>query len=170
MTIPRPSRLALVVLGLAAWLASAPATRPSNPSPSPDTAGTATEKAVLAANAGMIAAANRLDVDAFFDYIVDSDRGLIVQNGVIFRTRREAYEAVKRGLQGLAKIDRRLENPQVTVIAPGAALLVADGSVDATFTNGRVTNSRFAVSLVFVLRDGRWKVLHGHYSMQPDRR
>jgi ketosteroid isomerase-like protein len=158
------------MLGIAAWLGGTPALRSSSPAPLPDAAGTAIEQAVLAANAEMIAAANRLDVDAFFDYIVDSDRGLIVQNGVIFRTRREAYEAVKRGLQGLAKIDRRLENPQVTVIAPGAALLVADGSVDATFTNGRVTNSRFAVSLVFVLRDGRWKVLHGHYSMQPDRR
>jgi hypothetical protein len=42
--------------------------------------------------------------------------------------------------------------------------------VNATLADGREMNSRFAVSLVFVLRDGRWKVLHGHYSMLPDRR
>jgi ketosteroid isomerase-like protein len=167
MPIPKSPRLALTLLGFVAWFCSAPTLRPADPTPAPDAA---IEQAVLAVNAEMIAAANRLDVDAFFDYIVDSDRGLIVQNGVIFRTRREAYEAVKRGLQGVAKIDRRMENPQITVIAPGAALLVADGSVNATLADGREMNSRFAVSLVFVLRDGRWKVLHGHYSMLPDRR
>ena len=125
----------------------------------------AIEKAVLETNAQMTAAADRLNVDAFFDFIVDTDKGLIVQNGTIFRTRREAYEAVKRGFQGMVSIDRKFENPQITVIAPDVALLVADGSVAATLADGRTVNSRFAVSLVFVLRDGRWKVLHGHYSM-----
>jgi ketosteroid isomerase-like protein len=122
-------------------------------------------QAVLETNARMTQAANSLNVDAFFEFIVDTDKGLIVQNGSIFRTRREAIEAVKRGQQGVAKIDRRMENPQVTVIAPDAALLVADGSVAATLDDGRVIDSRFAVSVVFVRRDGKWKVLHGHYSM-----
>jgi ketosteroid isomerase-like protein len=167
MQSPKSPRLALTLLAFVAWVCGAPTLRPADPTPAPDAA---IEQAVLAANAEMIAAANRLDVDAFFDHIVDSDRGLIVQNGVIFRTRREAYEAVKRGLQGVAKIDRRMDSPQITVIAPGAVLLVADGSVKATLADGREMNSRFAVSLVFVLRDGRWKVLHGHYSMLPDRR
>lgn len=130
----------------------------------------AIEQAVLAANTEMIAAANRLDVDAFFEFIIDTDRGMIVQNGVIFRTRRDAYDAVKRGLQGVTKIDRRLENPQVTVMSPEVALLVADGSVTATLADGREMRSRFAVSLVWVRRDGRWMVLHGHYSMLPDSR
>lgn len=125
----------------------------------------AIEAAVLAANAEMVAAANRLDLDAFFEHIIDSNKGLIVQNGVIFATRADAYAAVKRGLNGVAKIDRRFKNPQVTVIASDAALLVADGEVVATLEDGRLMNSRFAVSLVFVHRDGRWKVLHGHYSM-----
>ena len=125
----------------------------------------AIEKAVLAANAEMTAAANSLDTDAFFEFIVDTNKGLIVQHGVIFRTRRDAYEAVKRGFQGVAKMERRFENPQITVIAPDAALLVADGSYSAQLQDGRWMEGRFAVSLVFVLRDGRWKVLHGHYSM-----
>lgn len=127
------------------------------------------EQAILATNAEMIAAANRLDVDAFFSFIVDTDKGMIVQNGVIFPTRRDAYEAVKRGLQGVASIDRRLENPQITLIDEGTALLVANGSVDATLQDGRQLHSRFAVSLVWVRRDGRWMVLHGHYSMLPER-
>ncbi|ACB76440.1 nuclear transport factor 2 family protein [Opitutus terrae] len=124
----------------------------------------AVEQAVLATNTQMIAAANRLDVDAFFAYIVDTDKGMIVQNGTIFRTRQQAYDAVKRGMAGVTKLERRIENPQVTVIGPDTALLVADGSVDAVFVDGRSMTSRFAVSLLFVRTGTQWKLLHGHYS------
>lgn len=66
--------------------------------PAPEQNRASAEQAVLAVNAEMIAAANRLDVDGFFAHIAETDRGTIIQNGVIFRTRREAYDAVKRGL------------------------------------------------------------------------
>jgi hypothetical protein len=41
----------------------------------------------------------------------------------------------------------------------------AHDTVSATLTDGRNLDARFAVSLVFVRRDGQWKVLHGHYSV-----
>jgi ketosteroid isomerase-like protein len=62
-------------------------------------------------------------------------------------------------------MDRRLENPQVTVISADLALLVANGTTTATFTSGRTVTSRFAVSLIFLRKDGQWKLLHGHYSI-----
>jgi ketosteroid isomerase-like protein len=122
------------------------------------------EQQVLAVNAEMIADANRLDVDAFFAHILETDRGLIVQNGTIFRTRREAYDAVKRGLQGVTKLDRRIDSPRVTFVGPDVALLVGDGRTTATLQDGRVMENRFAVSLVFVHSGPTWKLLHGHYS------
>jgi uncharacterized protein (TIGR02246 family) len=125
----------------------------------------ATKDAVLAANAAMIAAANRLDTDAFFAFIVESDRRPVVQNGVIFGTTGEAREAVRRGLRGIVKVDRRIDDPQVTVLGPDAALLVGNGSMTATGEDGRSMTSTFAVSLVFVRQGGEWKLLHGHYSM-----
>lgn len=125
----------------------------------------AIKDAVLATNTAMIAAANRLDTDAFFAFILESDRGPVVQNGVIFQTTGQARDAVKRGLRGIVKVDRRIENPQVTVLGPDAALLVGDGSMTATGDDGRTMTSAFAVSLVFVRRGGEWKLLHGHYSM-----
>lgn len=124
----------------------------------------APEQQVLAVNAEMIAAANRLDVDAFFAHILDTDRGLIVQNGTIFRTRREAYDAVKRGMQGITKLDRRIDAPRVTFAGPDVALLVGDGRTTATLQDGRQMEHRFAVSLVFVRSGATWKLLHGHYS------
>ena len=120
--------------------------------------------AVLAANADMVAAANRMDLDAFFGAMIEADRTMIVQNGAIFQTRAEARVSVERGLRGIARVDRRFDNPQVTVISPETALLVSEGSVTATLNDGREMIGRFAVSLIFVLRDGQWKLLHGHYS------
>ena len=122
-------------------------------------------QAVLAANTRMIEAANQLDTDAFFAAIVDSDESRIIQDGKLFKTRAEAVAAVRQGSQGVAKLDRRFEDPHVALLAPGVALLTADGSTSVTLEDGRSFSRQFAVSLVFVLRDGQWKLFHGHYSL-----
>jgi ketosteroid isomerase-like protein len=157
LTPVRPALLLALACALARPLCAA----------APDFSDPAVEKAVLAANAEMIASANRMDMDAFFGAIVDTDRGMIVQNGTIFATRADARASVERGLRGVRAIDRRFDNPQVTVISPECALLVSAGSVTATLEDGRVMTSRFTVSLVWVRRDGRWQILHGHYSTPP---
>jgi ketosteroid isomerase-like protein len=155
--------LAPLCIAVAGLLASVSLRAESNPA-APDPAVAAIEKAVLETNAKMTAAANSLNADAFFEYILDSAKGVIIQNGMLFKTRPEALEAVKRGFLGLAKIERQIENPQVTVISPELALLTGEGTTHATFTDGREITSHFAVSLIFQLKDGQWKVLHGHYS------
>lgn len=120
---------------------------------------------VLAANEQLTAAANRLDTDAFFAGIVDSDESRIIQDGKLFKTRADAMAAVRLGSQGIAKVERRFEDPHVVVLSPDAALFTAEGTTTATLEDGRSFNGRFAVSLVFVLRDGRWLLFHGHYSL-----
>jgi len=122
-------------------------------------------QAVLTANARLTAAADRLDTDAFFAGIVDADETRIIQDGKLFKTRAEAMAAVRQGSQGVAKVERHFENPQVSVLAPGVALLTADGTTMVTLHDGRSFNSRFAVTLVFVLRDSQWQLFHGHYSL-----
>ena len=123
------------------------------------------EKAVLEANARMMQASNSLDADKFFAFILDSDKGPIIQDGQVFRTRAAALDVVRAGFQGMSKIDRKYNQTYVTVISPETALLTASGSYTATLSDGQtVMSGPFAVSLVWVLRDGQWKVLHGHYS------
>ena len=122
-------------------------------------------QAVLAANARMNDAANRLDTEAFFAFIVDSDESRIIQDGKLFKTRAEAMAAVRQGSQRVLKVERIFDEPHVTVLAPDTALLTADGTNSVTLQDGRTFQGRFAVSLVFVLRDGHWKLLHGHYSL-----
>jgi len=125
----------------------------------------AIEKAVLEANTRMTQAGNSLDVEKFFAFILDSDKGPVIQDGQLFKNRTEALEVVRAGFQGIAKIDRRYNQTYVTVLSPEAALLTAVGSYTATLSDSQtLMSSPFAVSLVFVLKDGQWKVLHGHYS------
>ena len=135
----------------------------------PPPADAAIVRAVLAANARLTDAANRLDTDAFFSGIVDSDETRIIQDGKLFKTRAEAMAAVRPGSQGIATLERRFNDPHVTVLAPDVALLTADGTTTATLPDGRTFNSRFAVSPVFALRDRRWKILHGHSSLPNPR-
>jgi hypothetical protein len=110
----------------------------------------------------------KMRIAAFFAYILDTNESSIVQNGTIFKSRQEAMEAVRQGFMYVKKLERRFVNPQVTVISPEVALLTSEGTVAATLTGGRTMDARFAVSLIFVRKDGEWRLLHGHYSA-PER-
>jgi hypothetical protein len=124
----------------------------------------AVEKAVLEAHHEMNAAAEALDADAFFAFILDEARGPVIQDGRLFSSRAEAFEVVERGFEGVASVERVYESEDVTVISEEAALLTGKGTSTVTLGDGRRLSGPFAVSLVFVLEDGAWKVLHGHYS------
>lgn len=157
----RPIASLIVILAASSLTLASTSASPTTTAAGDDTI----VKAVLAANARLTDAANRLDTDAFFAGIVDSDESRIIQDGKLFKTRADAMAAVRQGSQGVAKLERRFEDPHVTVLAPGAALLTAEGTTAVTLSDGRGFTNRFAVSLVFVLRDGQWKLLHGHYSL-----
>jgi hypothetical protein len=125
----------------------------------------AIEKAVLKTHIQMTQADSNLDAGKFFSYILDFDKGLIIQDGRLFKTRQEAYDVVKEGFEGISQLKRTYERTYVTAISSETALLTARGASTVTLSDGRVLSGPFAVSLVFVLRDGQWKVLHGHYSV-----
>jgi len=123
------------------------------------------EKAVLDVNSRMTQAADSLDAEKFFSHILNTGEESIIQNGRLFKTWAEALDAVKASFQGVVKVERRYDQIQVTVISPDVALLISQGTTTASLSDGRTLSSRFTASLVFVLRSGQWKVLHGHYSI-----
>ncbi len=124
----------------------------------------AIEKAVLAAHAQMGEAEKSLDAERFFAFIPDFDKGLIIQDGVLFQTRQEALDAVRTGFRGVSKVERTYDRTYVTAISPEVALLTASGAFSVTLSDGRVLSGPFAASMVFVQRDGQWRLLQGHYS------
>jgi uncharacterized protein (TIGR02246 family) len=127
------------------------------------------EDAVLAVSAEMTKAGEAVDADRLFSYMLETDKGSVIQNGVVMGTRQEALERIRANLRGLSKIQYTWKRQYVTVLSPEAAVLTAEGESTATTTAGETFTTPFAQTVVFVLRDGKWKAIHAHQS-SPQRR
>lgn len=122
------------------------------------------EKAVLTTNAEMERAAEAVDAERLFTFMLETDKGSVIQNGVFLATREEALHRVKTNLRGISTIEYRWKRQHVTVLSADVALLTAEGESIATTTEGQVFTTPFAQTVVFVMREGRWKALHAHQS------
>ena len=125
------------------------------------------QKAVLARLAEIQSAAQSLDPDKVFSFVLENDAGALAQNGKLFLTRKEALESTKQGFQGLQSVSYRFDDQHVTLLSPTVALATGEGSSSATLDDGRVLTTRFAQSVIFVLTNGEWKVFHSHRSFPP---
>ena len=124
-------------------------------------------QAVLARLTEIQSAAQALDPDKVFSFVLENDGGALAQNGKLFLTRKEALAFTKQGFQGLQKVSYQFDEQHVTVLSPTIALATGEGSSSATLDDGRTLSTRFAQSVIFVLTNGEWKVLHSHRSFPP---
>ena len=122
------------------------------------------EDAVLAVNAEMTKAGEAMDADRLFSYMLETDKGSVIQNGVLMATRQEALERVRNNLGGISKIQYRWKRQYVTVLSSEVAVLAAEGESTATTNAGDTFTVPFAQTVVFVLRGGAWKAIHAHQS------
>jgi hypothetical protein len=120
--------------------------------------------AVLAVSAEMTRAGEAVDADRLFSYMLETDKGSVIQNGVVLATRQEALERVRSNLRGISKIQYHWKRQYVTVLSPEAALLTAEGESVVNTTAGDTFTAPFAQTVVFVLRAGGWKAIHAHQS------
>jgi uncharacterized protein (TIGR02246 family) len=155
-TAGRSTILTVTGLFLLAGAASTEIGQTRNPKP--------IEEAVLAINAEMERAAGAGDADRLFSFMLDTDKGSIIQNGVFLATREDALQRVKGNLRGISKVEYRWKRQYVTVLSADVALLTAEGESVATTTEGQVFTTPFAQTVVFVMREGHWKALHAHQS------
>lgn len=122
------------------------------------------EQAVLAVSAEMTRAGEAVDADRLFGYMLDTDKGSVVQNGVVLATRQEALERVRSNLRGISRIRYSWRRQYVTVLSPRIALLTAEGDSVVTTAAGDTFAAPFAQSVVFVLGAEGWKAIHAHQS------
>jgi ketosteroid isomerase-like protein len=122
------------------------------------------QKAVLARLAEIQDAAQALDPDKVFSFVMENDKGALAQNGELFLTRKEALESIKQGFQRVQKVSYRFDEQHVTSLSPTVALVVGEGESSATLDDGRTLSTHFVQSVVFVLTNGEWKVFHSHRS------
>lgn len=125
------------------------------------------QRAVAARLAEIQAAAQALDPDRVFSFVLENDQGALAQNGRLFRTRNEALESIRQGFRGLQKVDYRFGAQHISVLSPTVALAVGEGDSSATLEDGRTLSAHFVQSVVFALTNGEWKVLHAHRSFAP---
>jgi ketosteroid isomerase-like protein len=128
----------------------------------------AIESAILDVHAKMKQAAEQRDVEALYKYVLEMDKGVIIEDGRIRWTRQEALNSTRQGLQGLKDLSYTYTQKYVTVISPTVALWVGKGTSSATLEDGRQISVPFAESIVFVQKNGQWKVFHAHRSF-PNR-
>jgi hypothetical protein len=122
------------------------------------------ESEIRRVHADMRAAAEQRDAAALFAFVLDTATPPIIENGAIAATHAAALERTERGLRGLASISYAYARDSITVLSPTTALWVAEGTAQAGLPDGRQISAPFAESIVFVRRDGAWKVLHAHRS------
>lgn len=128
----------------------------------------AIEQAIIDVQEKMQQAAQQGDVDALYEYVLEMDNGVIIEDGRIRWTRQEALNSTKQGLQGLKDLSYAYSQKRITVISPTIALWVGEGMSSATLQDGRQISVPFAESILFVEKDGQWKVFHAHRSV-PNR-
>ena len=129
---------------------------------------TAIEKKIKDTYAEITKAAESVDAEKLFSYVLENDKGSLIQGGKIVLTRKEAFDSYKENNQNITKIDYKFDRQYVTVLSPQIAVVVVEGSFEATTKSGETFGSPFAQTVVFVLKDNQWKVLHSHTSRPTD--
>ncbi len=127
------------------------------------------QKAVLARLAEIQQAAEALDPEKVFSFVLENDAGALVQNGKLFLTRQAALESTRQGFNRLRKVEYQFDRQQVAVLCPTVAVATGEGASSATTDDGRTLTSRFAQTVVLVLTNGEWKVFHAHRSFPAAR-
>jgi len=122
------------------------------------------EKAVLARMAEIQLAAESLDVDKVFSFVLDNDKGALIQNGRLMLSRQAAFDATKQGFADIRKVSYQFDAQHVTLISSTVALVVGEGTTSVEAKDGQTRSRGFAQSVVLVLTNGEWKVLHSHGS------
>jgi uncharacterized protein (TIGR02246 family) len=149
----------LIVLGL---LMPAPAAAGS---PGSQGAPAAVEAAVLAVHDEMTRAGEAGDADRLFSYMMDTDTGSVIQNGVILATRAEALEQVRSNLRGVSKVQYTWRRRLVTVLSPEIAVLAVEGDSTMTLATGGSFSTPLAQTIVFVSKNGQWKAIQACHSL-----
>ena len=156
-------KLSLILIAAIAVgpLCSAP---PEDPRPLSGVQRAAIEKAVLEADDRATLAGQERNADKLFDFMHENDKGSVVMNGNLLRTRDQARSQVRDNFRAVSQIEYRWKQRLVTVLAPEIALVVSDGESTVTSPQGSSFVASFVQTAVWMLKDGQWKILHAHQS------
>jgi ketosteroid isomerase-like protein len=134
---------------------------PAPPSP-------AAEMAIRRSLAEMRTAAERMDAEALYAFVLDTRVPPVIENGELAATRQVALERTTLDFQGLASLAYAYEQESIVLLSATTALWIGSGTARARLEDGRELSVPFAETVVLLEDAGRWKVLHAHRSV-PNR-
>jgi uncharacterized protein (TIGR02246 family) len=157
-----PKRFIAIIAGvlLSTAFVSGDRQQPSAGGPARD----GTEAAIQAVHLQMRQAAEKLDAEALYAFVLDTATPPIIEDGRTAATRTAALQSTAAALHGLTRASYAYTNQNITVLSPTTVLWVAEGTASGTLKDGRYVEAPFAETIVFVQREGQWKVLHAHRS------
>jgi hypothetical protein len=129
----------------------------------------AIESAVLACHDQTLAAAEALDLDRLFSFVAETDQGSLIKNGTLYLTRDDTIATTRQGFQRIRSIRYAICERHVTILSSASALLVTTGRTNATTEDGQMLSVPYAQTIVFVLQNGAWRVVHMHSSSPTER-
>jgi hypothetical protein len=96
---------------------------------------------------------------------MENDQCSLIQDGALFKTRQDALSSTKAGFRGIADISYQFDQQHIKLLSPTIALATGVGTTSLTLSDDRNIESRFAQSVVLLLRDNEWMVYHAHRSL-----
>jgi uncharacterized protein (TIGR02246 family) len=129
---------------------------------------TAITDSIVAVAHGMAQAANALDADAL-DRTLASDPELTwASDGHLLAIPHDSMMAMYRNFyHSLRSMAFVWDTLRVSVLGHDAAVLSGAAHFAVTDTSNQTDREAVAVTYVFVRRDQRWQLLHGHASHRP---
>ena len=97
-------------------------------------------------------------------YADDADFRWIEDGTVRYTSRQQIAEAFRRLVPSLRVMELTLDNPQVTPLAAGVALVTTGFAQKITDTAGTTTGFAGALTLTVIHTDAGWRFLAGHTS------
>jgi ketosteroid isomerase-like protein len=134
------------------------------PAPPPPAA----EMAIRRSLAEMRTAAERMDAEALYAFVLDTSVPPVIENGELAATRHVALERTTLDFRGLASLAYAYEQESIVLLSATTALWIGSGTGRARLEDGRELSVPFAETVVLLEDAGRWKVLHAHRSV-PNR-
>jgi hypothetical protein len=127
----------------------------------------ATEVAIRSSLAEMRAAAERMDAEALYAFVLDTRVPPVIENGELASTRQLALERTTLGFVGLASLSYSYDHESIVMLGATTALWIGDGTARAKLEDGGELILPFAETVVLVEDEGLWKVLHASVGSEP---
>jgi hypothetical protein len=105
------------------------------------------------------------DANRFQAFYANDPRFRWIEDGVVrYTTPAQIGDAYRATMPGVRALELTLDNPAITPIAPGAALVTTGFAQKFTDTTGAMTGFAGMISMTVIHGDSGWQFLAGHTS------